>query len=621
MTSAVARSAPDELPAWVATLLVLGLALGLVWPWDPGPSAKMGSMFVSAWSWGLLLAGTAWLGLRPRLSLAGLSFCALAAVIAVQSLSGQIAYPGQGWLAVILLLGAALVAGLGRNLAWRSRWVEVAAWALLLQGLLQVVIGLAQFAMWQLPAQSRWLGTHAAWVYQLISYPGSGRVYGNLRQPNHFATAVAMGYVGLALLAPRWRAGWVWLVSALLCWALEASGSRTGTVHVLALSVLVLLAWPRPWRDPRMAALLAAPLLYLGWWEAMHLADRLGWISYLDALSRQLDQPVDARAIIWRNAWEVFRMHPLHGWGWGQIGWGLEQASVAGHLHPLPLENIDNAHDLLLELLAETGLAGTLPVLALGAGWLWRVFAPWRRGAQGADARRAVLAPLLGCAFLGAHSLVEYPLWYVYFLLDFAFLLGWAEGAAHDGPPHGRALPTLPARPSQPRAAPRLLALLPGVLALALCAKAQLDYVRTSMIYAADSADGRALRRQAMRDDWFFLPLAQFPDAASVLPAPGDDRAQLERELALLKRSSHAWGDPGLLSRRIIVLLRLGRDAEALELARYTASAFWRYAPQTARNFAPLADAAGLGGNPQVARVLDILHAAPVLRRVAVPRH
>ncbi len=608
MTSAVARSAPDELPAWVATLLVLGLALGLVWPWDPGPSAKMGSMFVSAWSWGLLLAGTAWLGLRPRLSLAGLSFCALAAVIAVQSLSGQIAYPGQGWLAVILLLGAALVAGLGRNLAWRSRWVEVAAWALLLQGLLQVVIGLAQFAMWQLPAQSRWLGTHAAWVYQLISYPGSGRVYGNLRQPNHFATAVAMGYVGLALLAPRWRAGWVWLVSALLCWALEASGSRTGTVHVLALSVLVLLAWPRPWRDPRMAALLAAPLLYLGWWEAMHLADRLGWISYLDALSRQLDQPVDARAIIWRNAWEVFRMHPLHGWGWGQIGWGLEQASVAGHLHPLPLENIDNAHDLLLQLLAVGGVLGAAACLLPALGWLWKVGSAWRRGATSADRRRALLPALLGCAFLGLHSLVEYPLWYAYFLFDAAFLLGWAESAAQPQPA------------ADAGARPYRAGLACAAVALLLCAKAQVDYTRTTLMYAASGEHGLLLRKQALRRDWFFRALAQFPDAALLLPPPTADRATLRKDLLLLERSSHVWGDPGLLSRRMIVLLRLGRREQALRLARYTAHAFWLYAPQTARDFPALAASAGLAGDPAVAQIVAILGAAPVLRRVEVPR-
>ncbi|MDE1955855.1 MAG: O-antigen ligase C-terminal domain-containing protein [Betaproteobacteria bacterium] len=594
--------------------MLAALGLGLIWPWDPGPSAKTGSMFVAAWAWSLLALGAAWLRVRLRVGWATLMFAALAAVIGLQAISGLLAYPGQGWLAVVLLLGAAGVAALARGLAAKPRWIEVAAWALLLQALLQVVLGMAQFAMWQSPSGSRWLAGHAAWVFDLISYPGNGRVYGNLRQPNHYATAVALGYVGLAVLAPRGRALLAWLASAALAWALVVSGSRTGTVHVLVLALLVLLAWPRPWRDARMGALLAAPLLYLGWWAALHLANELGWVSYLSALSRQIDQPVNARSIIWRDAWEVFRMHPLRGWGWGQIGWGLEQTSVAGHLHPLPLENIDNAHDLLLQLLAETGVAGTLPPLALGLAWLWRVSGAWRRGASGADARRAVLAPLLGCAFLGLHSLVEYPLWYAYFLLDFAFLLGWAEGAAQ--PPAAAG----PARAAPARPSARAPALLAAAAALALTAKAQIDYVRTSMIYAADDAGGVVLRRLAMREDWFFLPLAQFPEAAAILPAPGDDPARLLDELALLERSSHVWGDPQLLSRRMIVLLRLGREQEALDLARYTAHAFWLYAPQTARAFGPLAAAAGLAGNPGVARVLAVLHHAPVLRRVEVPR-
>ncbi len=599
-------------PGWAAALLLAALGLGLLWPWDPGPSAKMGSMFVAAWAWALLAVGAAWLRLRARLGWSTLMFAALAAVIALQALSGQLAYPGQGWLAVALLLGAGLVAALAAGLAAQPRWIEVAAWALLLQALLQVVMGMAQFAMWQAAAGSRWLAAHASWVFDIVSYPGSGRVYGNLRQPNHYATAVALGYVGLAVLAPRGRALLAWLASAALTWALLVSGSRTGTVHVVMLALLVLLAWRRPWRDPRMGALLAAPLLYLAWWAALHLADHLGWISYLSALSRQIDQPVNARSIIWRDAWEVFRMHPLRGWGWGQIGWGLEQASLAGRLHPLPLENIDNAHDLLLQLLAETGVVGTLPVLALGLGWLWRLSGAWRRGARGADARAAVLAPLLGCAFLGLHSLVEYPLWYAYFLLDLAFLLGWAEGAAR-APQAEDAAPRVP----PPARTPMLLL---ALLALALTAKAQIDYVRTSLIYDASEADSASLRRLAMREDWFFVPLAQFPEAASVLPAPGDDPAALQRELALLERSSHVWGDPGLLSRRMIVLLRLGREREALDLARYTAHAFWLYAPQTARSFGPLADAAGLAGNPGVARIVSVLQHAPVLRRVEVPR-
>ncbi|OIQ83375.1 hypothetical protein GALL_348300 [mine drainage metagenome] len=70
----------------------------------------------------------------------------------------------------------------------------------------------------------------------------------------------------------------------------------------------------------------------------------------------------------------------------------------------------------------------------------------------------------------------------------------------------------------------------------------------------------------------------------------------------------------------MIVLLRLGETQKALDLARYTAHAFWRYAPQTATSFGALAAEAGLRDDPDVARIQAILRKAPVLRRIVVPR-
>ena len=595
-------------------LLALALALPFVWPFDPGPSAKTGTMLLAAGLWSLTLIAAAAAGWLPRLGTAVWGFVALAAVIAAQTLAGRLAYAGQGWMAVLLLLGAALVAGLGLGLSRQTAWLRLAAWALLAQGLAQVLIGVVQFCLWQMPALGQWFNAHAAWFYQVISFPGDGRIYGNLRQPNHYATAVALGFAGLAGLAPRLRVRSVWVFSAMLAWALVVSGSRTGTVHVVVVALLVALAVPGAWRNRHWQALLAAPLLYAGWWFALHEADHFGWISYLDAVTRQLDQPVNARAIIWRNAWQVFQMHPISGWGWGQIGWGLEQTTLAGRLHPLPLDNIDNAHDLILQLLAETGVAGTLPVLAAALVWLWQVVQPWRAGLAGAARRIALLPGLMAASFIGLHSLVEYPLWYVYFLLAFAFVLGWAEGAA--APAQHAAV-----RRHQPLRGPwRAAGMAAGVLALLFTIKAGVDYARTAEVYSSDAPASLAARTTAMRDDWFFLPLAQFTEAAAVLPAPDANRSQLLADLALLDRSSHAWGDPGLLSRRMIVLLRLGEAQKALDLAHYTAHAFWRYAPQTANNFGALAAAAGLQGNPDVARIVKVLRQAPVLRRIVVPR-
>jgi hypothetical protein len=94
-------------------LLALALALPFVWPFDPGPSAKTGTMLLAAGLWSLTLIAAAAAGWLPRLGTAVWGFVALAAVIAAQTLAGRLAYAGQGWMAVLLLLGAARCGGAG----------------------------------------------------------------------------------------------------------------------------------------------------------------------------------------------------------------------------------------------------------------------------------------------------------------------------------------------------------------------------------------------------------------------------------------------------------------------------------------------------------------------------
>ncbi|WP_449369496.1 O-antigen ligase family protein [Thiomonas sp.] len=607
-------------------LLGLAMSLPLIWPFDPGVVAKMGTTLVAAALWAAVFFAAAWSGLTPRFGLAALGFAVAAAVVGLQTLSGQLAYPSQGAITVAVLLSAALVAGLGNAAvsvrssrsadAGEHPWLDAAAAGLLLQGLIQVTFGLVQFALWQMPSLASWLAAHAPMYTDLVSYPSTGRVFGNLRQPNHYATAVALGLAGLAWWAPRLRVTAVWAAVVGMSWALVVCGSRTGMVQAVVAAVLVLIAVRGAWRDPRWAALVSVPVLYALWWLALREADDLGWISFLDAVTRQLDQPVNARALIWRNAWQVFEHLPWFGAGWGQLGWGLQHAAIHHALHPLPLDNIDNAHDLILQLLAETGLVGTLPIGLVALAWLWRSARGWMQRGRAAPNETApmALAAWMGVAFLGLHSLVEYPLWYLYFLWVFAFLAGWMDGIGRDD--------KAPSASSTRSALslPRPAALAMGALALALVAKAGFDYHLTNTAYSADRAAARAAIRQAQRSDLFFRPLIGFAVASNLQVRASDSQAELLREMAEIDRVSHAYGDPNLLIRRILLLSRLGHAQQALALARYTASSFWLYAPGLARQFPAQAAQAGLSP-AQTAPLLEALKQAPVLRRVVVPVH
>ena len=82
----------------------------------------------------------------------------------------------------------------------------------------------------------------------------------------------------------------------------------------------------------------------------------------------------------------MFRSHPLAGVGWGEFGWAqFEQLALVGVTAEMSL----HAHNAVLDLLAKTGLVGTVGVLLVLAGWLWRVVRARRGAAMPTNARRA----------------------------------------------------------------------------------------------------------------------------------------------------------------------------------------------------------------------------------------
>src|SRR5207249_11581336 len=83
-----------------------------------------------------------------------------------------------------------------------------------------------------------------------------------------------------------------------------------------------------------------------------------------------------------------------------------------------------HSHNLFLQLLAETGIAGLSCVAIPLVSWFWRM--PWRSLTPDRCWMIGVLA------VIGLHSMVEFPLWHANFLGMFALLFGAASpgGAA-----------------------------------------------------------------------------------------------------------------------------------------------------------------------------------------------
>ena len=252
----------------------------------------------------------------------------------------------------------------------------------------------------------------------------SSSIYGNLAQPNHFADYIALGLISLGLLFQQRKLNpvYVILLSVPLLFAMTLSGSRSSWLYLL---LMVFLAWWSARRDAALRPLLRYSLLLVAGFGLMHLIVQMSFMAGADSgittVQRMLayngsgDTGGSIRLYLWREAWLMFMQFPMLGVGFGQFAWH--------HFQLLPLlqgSNIaglyNNAHNLVFQLAAEAGIAGLLALFVSFAVWFYGL----RRVLPSASHWWGYAA--LGV--LAIHSLLEYPLWYTYFLAVAAVLLG-----------------------------------------------------------------------------------------------------------------------------------------------------------------------------------------------------
>lgn len=120
------------------------------------------------------------------------------------------------------------------------------------------------------------------------------------------------------------------------------------------------------------------------------------------------------RMVEWQKAWIVFKTHPLWGCGFNEYA---KQSVLLQPLFPnAPLNDglFTNCHNLILQLLAETGLIGTLITII---GILYSLYLIIKNN--------SIESVIILCMIFTtlSHSMVEYPLWYIYFLIPLAMFL------------------------------------------------------------------------------------------------------------------------------------------------------------------------------------------------------
>lgn len=495
MTGAAAGGAPPT-ARFASWAIALAVAAPVSMAFARPPSASMLRQLLALFLWGV-------------------------AVAAIATVAGDTRVP---WRRVRPLYAALLLLAAGATGTWVLLGTLAAPTVATLCTLAAAALGVAAGARAACDPQADalWAGFFAGWVIAallgtaagavqvlapelsggvVLAAKVAGRAHGNVGQPNHLAAVLLWGLASLGglVVLGRLRPRTAAVLGALFVGGIVLSGSRTG-----ALGLLLIALWGAVDRRlPRglRLALGLSPLLFAGLEAALTAWGRAHEVGAGVQHVLRSGDPSSSRFGVWAQALELLRRVPWTGVGYNELDTALSLTPTA-HRHP---GNWTNLHNLPLQLVVELGLplGGVLvAALAWGAGAAARA-AGRTDGALGGAARAGAVA----VALVGVHSLLEFPLWFAYFLLPTAFAWGavLATGAARVHAPPGL-------RPMR----------LAGV---ALAAGAFLGFADYTKVHAltveAASAAQREERLEAARHAWFYAAYAHYVDATqSARPRP-----------------------------------------------------------------------------------------------------
>ncbi|MDE2288890.1 MAG: O-antigen ligase C-terminal domain-containing protein [Burkholderiales bacterium] len=467
----------------------------------------------------------------PRAVLAPLGF------IAVLMLQLWLLPLTQPLMVVIgVLYGLAMITAMhagfwASRLGWRAVLMRWSAYALVAGGL---------FSVFCLFVQAARLEAHFSWVVAQFTGVQERRLFANMYQPNHVATYLSFGCAATLYLWHLRRIRWpVWLLTTLLLCAGQAlTVSRTPWVQVVVIAAFGLWLGRDEFQPrrvpPRRAARWLVPLslpvmLAVATQGVLWLNDRFAWQLAGTAIERFGEHSqIVGRLAIWRYALAIFFRHPWLGGGWGEFI--NQQFLLADHLGSVEMAN--NAHNVVLDVLAKTGLIGALLILVPLLFWLWRALR------STCDAPGVFALLLIGV--LSVHAMLEYPQQYAFFLLPVMFLIGFTE----------------------PRT---LLRVKPDITwgfhvgvvisAMAVLGYLYQDYQRVEVAYEAGRIE--AYRQHPAR---FFTSYGDYAVTESLVL----DSNQLDAKIAAHRQALTLGASNVLIERYVVLLALAGRDESAL---------------------------------------------------------
>lgn len=341
---------------------------------------------------------------------------AIASYLIFDIFINQPIYPSLQWLYIGSLLLSGFVSIIISSLCHEQgykRILVVVCYGLMIGTMLQDVVVVMQTL-------------HQDWTGGWINYIKPGQAYsGNIGQRNLLAHYLSWGILASAYLVYEKKLGSTagWAVIIFQAAILGAVNSKTLILYMLAILVLLFIAKICKKQLPKslfktiaLTVVLVVVFQFITLPIINNLQDNL--TSHISSIERLNTSPGDSyRLTEWHKAWLIFLENPWFGNGWGSYAY----QSFVISIDPRFTDNLyghgvfTHTHNIVLNLLAETGLAGTIVILG-GLGYLLKPFLyrNWQVEMV------FILAMLV---ITTVHSLLEFPLWYAHFFLVFIILL------------------------------------------------------------------------------------------------------------------------------------------------------------------------------------------------------
>jgi hypothetical protein len=242
------------------------------------------------------------------------------------------------------------------------------------------------------------------------------RPYGNLGQPNNFASVLVISFLCGWYLFEKYafsrKVYYLWVFY--ICIGLVLAQSRTTLLVGLCLTIFYLLFYRKIAFRAATYDFLWIAVCYASLYIALPLLRQV-LLGDVDGGLREITVYDAARLSIWYESFLAIVNGPLWGYGWNQIGVAqvLVESDLGSAIH------FRHAHNLFLDLLLYNGpVLGSVLICAIVL-FAWRAFINCR------TLEGWVVLAIIGSVFI--HAMLEFPLHYAYFLLPVAFFVGLVD--------------------------------------------------------------------------------------------------------------------------------------------------------------------------------------------------